>query len=430
MPTSTTRDTRRGRGTGRRVVLPGGTLLTGDAANRYGRSSSSAPESPATPPYNPANPIATSKVRRYTGRKTLGVNPVDIATADAYSEKNRQRAEQAARNRARSEALRAVQGSISAVEGVYSDLVSRQKITNTDALGRTRATAARSGVLGSDFGNADITKTTEAGDRAIQVLENAKAEKVAAILAGVESDAEARAQAEIGRINETTEQRIAGLKDRADRATAQLKALAEAGGELEELTDREYNHLLEATGYTPEQLKNAFVLNTSKENILSGEVQGNKYIQVTQDPITKKIKSNVVDLGFDVPQGYSVQKLDNGQLVFYPSKIDPSKPIGSQILTYGVAGPGKGKTYKSGSFSYTDDDVGQANETLESVRGEDKYVYTPTYLGLLENWENAGGTAEDFFKKFNPIYYLNPYDASVPAYIRAKLPKVKTSREL
>lgn len=375
-------------------------------------------------------PILGSSVRRYTGKKKLGINPLDKATEDAYSEKNRQKQEQAARNRARQDALEAVRGSLSAIDSVYADLTSRQKITNTENLGRTRATAARSGVLGSDFGNADISKTTEAGNQAIIALENAKAERKAAILAGVESDAEARAAAEISRINETTEQRLAGLKDRADRATAQIKALAEAGGTLEELTDKEYNHLLESTGYTEQQLKDAFVLHTKKEDILHSAVNGNKYVQVTQDPITKKIKSNVIDLGFEVPQGYSPQKLDNGQLVFYPDKIDPSKPISSQILVYGGASESKSKKYKSGSYSYTDDDIGQANETLESVRGEDQYVYTPTYLGLLKNWETAGGTTEDFLKKFNPIYYLNPYDPTIPAFIKAKLPKPKTGRTL
>ncbi len=55
--------------------------------------------------------------------------------------------------------------------------------------------------------------------------------------------------------------------------------------------------------------------------------------------MTGKVTNESVDLGFTVPEGYTTSKLDDGSLVFYPSKgIDPTKSLDSQVLHYAPAG--------------------------------------------------------------------------------------------
>lgn len=317
----------------------------------------------------PAPTTPTPTVRRYTGIDPIENPGVSLDTVGTYVNSSGTKANGSPSQLAaiyggsptdwrvqapdeatiRAEAMDAVRGQLDSTNNVYADLASNREKVNTDNLGRTRAVAARSGTLDSDFGATELAKTKDVNAQADKAIQDERQLKLDTILGQVNEDVQKRVTDENTLATKNNEDRTAYLKDLGDRATAQIQALAQSGASVESLTDDEYNHLLSASGYTPDELKASFVLNKPKDTILHSEVVGSNYIQVSQDPITKKTKTDVIPLGVDIPQGYKVEKLDNGQLVFYPDKFDPTKSTASQIITYG-AGTGVDGAIK---FSFT-----------------------------------------------------------------------------
>jgi hypothetical protein len=319
----------------------GGTVS--DAPDRIGGIS----QKPGVPnadgsPYDPtkaaaaSNPIAASGVRRYTGAGVPGQSTADKATADYYASLNYAQPNEA---KIRGDAMAAVQAQIDSINNVYANLLQNERVAGTDRMGRTRSVNARSGTMGSDFGNTNLDKTTDVNNANLKALEEERGYKISQILTKVSADVGERVQKGKEEAQKNTESHLSYLKSLGERAVQQVKDLSSAGFTMDQLTDDEYNHLLEATGYTPEQLKAEFTLNKPKATVLHSETVGNKYIQVTKDPITGKVTTDTIDLGFSVPQGYKSEKLANGQLVFYPEKIDPNKPFKDQVMTYGNVDP-------------------------------------------------------------------------------------------
>jgi len=376
------------------------------------------------------NPIAASGVRRYTGTGSItGQTPAEKAAADYY-------ATGAGANRAvvdetamRNAALAAVQSQIDATNATYADLTNREIQTGEQRKGATRAVNARSGTLGQDFGNAEISRAQETTDKNVQAIGNQRNLVIQQILGKAASDADAKIANEKATVDKNNKEYQAFLQSSAENTTNQIKQFAAAGGKIEQLTDAEYNHFLESTGLTPEQMKNLVVLNQPKQDIIHSEVQGSKYVQVTQDPVTKKITTNTIDMGFQVPQGYKTEKVANGQVIFYPDKIDPTKPFKDQIYTYGVptgTGAGGAKTYTDGGFKYSQADVAQGNQILNEHRGTDGYVDPYVYQQMYNAWVNpgngqAGGTPQGFAKLYPPDKNVNPAsNAMFPAYLQNK----------
>ncbi len=326
------------------------------------QTGASAPTPPA-PAATSATPAATPTVRRYTGDAAPSTPGASIDVYGTYTGPGGIKANgtpsqlaaiyggspadyaYAAPDEAtiRANALNAVQGQLDATNNTYADLMTNRGVVDQNNLGKTRAVNARSGNLGSDFGAANEAATQKSNEQADKALADERDLKIQTILGQVNTDAEQKLKDQQALATKSAEARTTYLKDLGDRAQAQIKQLAQSGASLEDLSDSEYNHLVETTGYTPEQLKAEFVLNKPKQDILHSEVVGSNYIQVSQDPISKKTQTNVIPLGVDIPQGYKVEKLENGQLVFYPDKFDPSKSVASQIITYGAAtGPSDG----------------------------------------------------------------------------------------
>lgn len=271
-------------------------------------------------------------VRRYTGNNS---NASTSASDEFYNNLN-----VAAPNeqQIRSQMLSDVQGQIDAVNNIYAGLVTTENRAGVDRLGRTRSTSARSGTLGSDFGNADLAATDQYNAEKVQALRDEQASKIAGILDKVNTRADERLKADKDQYFKNAEAKLSYMKTKETDARADLKTLAETGVDLEKLSQQEYNALIEQTGYDDATLKAQFILNRPKADILDKQVVGSKYYQISKDPITGKVKSESFDLGFTPPQGYKPQQLDDGTLILVPEKIDPTKPISSQVLMYGKQG--------------------------------------------------------------------------------------------
>lgn len=111
-----------------------------------------------------------------------------------------------------------------------------------------------------------------------------------------------------------------------------------------------------------------------------------------------------------------------------------TKNTNSEIANRGKkSGSGAAKTYKSGTFSYTDADLssyanafknGGTSPTGQQYngRGSDNYVDPGMYLYNFNDWVSHGGLPKDFISKYPPKDYINPDDnATLPAYLRSSI---------
>lgn len=381
------------------------------------------------------NPIQTSGVRRYTGDAAPGVSAYDTAANDYFSNgagANRTAPDQAA---IRASALAAVSGQVDAINNTYANLISDERVAGVGRMGSTRASNARGGTLGGDFGNAALDKTSAYNEQRVQQLADEKNLKIQTILGGANKDAQDRINTEKADVDKNSQAYLNYVKESGDKASEQLKAFAGAGGQVDQLSDGEYNHFLKSTGMSPEQLKAMVTLNQPKDTILHSEVQGSNYIQVMKDPITGKVTTSSIDLGFKVPPEYTVEKLANGQLAFYPKKVDPNKPLSEQIMTYGPTTPIKGgtkaaKVFVDGGLKYTADDKATADAELNAARGKDGFVDPYVYKAGFEKWTAGGGTPQGFAKEFPPAKNINPASNSMlPTYLQnTTVKKTKAGR--
>lgn len=280
--------------------------------------------------------IAASSVRRYTGDVTASGGAYGAGAAAATQPGGIFDTAAPDEAKIRADAQTAVQAQVDSIKNTYAGILQQAAVTGQNDLGRTRATAARSGTLGSDFGNAELDTTQKNNDANAQAIAAERDQKITTLLGAADDRATAQIEADKNRAATNSENYLNFLKSNADQAKSDVKDMAAAGLTPDQLPQDKFNQLVDQTGYTPEQLQAEFVLNTPKDQVVSSFTQGNKYYVVTRNPLTGENKTSSVNLGFTVPTDYTTTKMDDGSLVFSPKNPDPTKPLKDQILTYGA----------------------------------------------------------------------------------------------
>lgn len=375
--------------------------------------------------------IANSTVRRYTGAATPGQSTYDTAAGSYFANTDKSQPDPAA---IRQQMLDNVQKQVDAIKNTSAGLIANAQVKGEDNLGKTRAISARSGNLGSDFGDAELKKTGEFNDAQIKALEDERDLKISGILDKVNTDAQARVDKQKETAAKNSEDYLSYLKTTQDTAKSNALGLAKSGADLTKLSDSDYNNLVDTTGMTPEQLKDFFILNKPEDKILTSGTVGNQYYSVSMDPTTGKKVTSTVTLPFAVPEGYTTQKLDDGTVIFVPSKLDPTKSLDSQILSYGIhpkpvtkTGSGSIKPVVSGSLKVSADEISQGVQMLNSSKGTDNFVDPTVYEQMYNAWLGKGGKPQDFISQFPPKQYVNPANNTLPTNLRSATAKKATS---
>lgn len=191
-----------------------------------------------------------------------------------------------------------MQTSIDAINAQYANLISQENVAGADRSGQTRAVNARSGLMGSDFGQAQTEKTTQFNKSQVQALESEKAAQINAVMMNIED----RASAEIKAKKDEALQRYqidSGEYQKAqEQARGDLEQLAKSGVALESLNPAQKAALFKQAGY---------------EDPNFGEIVYN----------AMKPKAQQID--------YKFEKLADGQGLFYG--IDPTT---GQLVTKNV----------------------------------------------------------------------------------------------
>jgi hypothetical protein len=135
---------------------------------------------------------------------------------------------------------------------------------------------------------------------------------------------------------------ISFLKENRDAARDDVVKLAKTGAikSLSELSDEDYQKLLDQTGYDEATAKHVFNANlpSKQKTDYTFKVEGNKLIAYGIDPATNQVDVIEKELADTVPPNYKTTITPDGTLIFTPDKIDPSKPIEEQVIMYGSEG--------------------------------------------------------------------------------------------
>lgn len=274
---------------------------------------------------------------------------------------------------------RLFQSQIDATNRMYDDILNQERLAGQGRLGTGRAIAARSGVLGSDFGEAQrqgIVGVNTAAERAVQ---NERAAKIGVILGEMRKAV----------ADEITEKRAA----RQQGAENYINWLASSQTRKQNNANKAAQAILDA-GLDPTQMDEAELTAIGQEAGLSVSDIISSYNQLKTANAAADLEARKTEAEIAKNQRFS---LSEGQGMYDAE----GNLIASRAKTYA---PGTGATAIPETISST------IRQTLEANRGSDNYTDTGKYLAEYQDFVNAGGTPEQFLKNFDPDIYINPND--------------------
>lgn len=276
---------------------------------------------------------------------------------------------------------RLFQSEIDATNRVYDDMLNQERLAGQGRLGTGRAIAARGGLLGSDFGEAQrqgIVSQNLGVERAVQ---NERSAKIGTIL-GTMRKAVA---------DEITEKRAA----RQQGAENYINWLASSQTRKQNNANKAAQAILDA-GLDPREMDEAELTAIGQDAGLSIADIISSYNQLKSANAAAELETRKTEAEIAKNQRFS---LSEGQGMYDAD--------GNLIAS-------RAKTYKpeTGSSAIPETISSTIRQTLESNRGSDNYTDTGKYLAEYQDFVNAGGTPEQFLKNFDPDIYINPSDPS------------------
>lgn len=79
--------------------------------------------------------------------------------------------------------------------------------------------------------------------------------------------------------------------------------------------------------------------------------------------------------------------------------------------------------FNSGGLRIDKAEIGQGSQMLAQSRGSDGFTNTDQYTQMYNHWVDQGGLPQDFLNQYDPDFYLNPDDPTIPSYIRSQMKK-------
>ena len=204
----------------------------------------------------------------------------------------------------REKTYKEIQGEVDAINAAYASIVSGVRREGEGLVGGARALSARSGTLGSDFGNAEMSRARGVVEENVAAKESEKAAKISAIFSKANTRANDLVEQQKKDAASNTEAYRTYLKGAKEDARNDVKALATSGVSLEDLTDDEYKKLIDQSGYTEPIFKAVYNANlpANQKREYHYEKVGNNLIAVSMNPVTKKLERE--SFAGAVPEGY------------------------------------------------------------------------------------------------------------------------------
>lgn len=399
---------------------------------------------PSTAPNTPSVPSTTgADTGSGTSAGTGLVNiPSGILSADEYQKQYGPKPvdEAAIREQVRS----AQQAQIDSVNAVYEDMLRGQGRVNDSNMGSTRAINARSGLLGSDFGNANMSNQASAGEQANKAILRERDVKISSILADIDSTVASKVAAQkaeaLGNAN--------AYKDYLDKAQTKaatwitnLGKSGETVDHLKETAPEQLKQILASSGMSETELMLAMnAARPPKEKIdWKTDVKGNHVIVYGTDPVTGQLQYHTQELPADAaanevkvvdgeiwsisPDGTGATKIGGpgkpaatkivGKVLYQQQQDGSWKPAvsGANNTPIRTTPTGNTITKKLTPAQQTQASKDNVIADIGAIRGSDNFLDTAKFAqirdGIKMNDPTLLGWFDSTFKKDE---YLNPND--------------------
>lgn len=286
----------------------------------------------------------------------------------------------------REQKLQEMQAAIDATNSMYADQLVRAKQVGAGRLGTTTAISARTGNLGSDFGNAQYNTQEQGNEDTYKSIENERLAKVNALLTQAKTDATTEIANKRAEFAKGLDSRLAYYQSadqrKSDNTAKAIKAVIAQG--------------LDPNNIDPTSLKSfATYYGIDPTDITAGYAEAKK----TYDQAL--IKANPA---FTLNAGDQRSQFNPKTGKYEVVSSAPFKPT--------VASTSKPNTNA------------QAEKLLDASRGNDGYANPDVYQ---QAYEAFPGTLKQFQLAFPPEKYVNPKNKTLPEYLR---PTVKTNSKI
>lgn len=373
------------------------------------------PAGASTAPTNPATPTTPSS----NNNLTLNAN----LTPDQYQQ---QYGPKPVDEGAIKESVRAEnQARIDAINGVYNNLVAGQEVTNQNNAGRTRAVDARSGLLGSDFGNAQAATTDALGQKAIGAINAERASKIDAVYQNIDALANqqiaAAKQEAVGKAD-AYQKYLTQAQTKAENSLTQLGASGTSYDTLKSENPQALQTLKDNTGLSDFEI--ALKLNASAPAAAKinwqNKIVGDNLVVYGVNPLTGKSEvhstplpagtnPNTIHFSTDgtiwseSPDGKTATQIGGSPKVQTKTvnKNSYTSTDGGKTWTHtpGISGPtpgsgGTGGGGGSGKISKAEQSA--INQALSHAAGNDGFVSPQDYASAKQDWIARGGSATLF----------------------------------
>jgi hypothetical protein len=281
----------------------------------------------------PTMPAATPASTPAAPQPQAPANPV----ADYYTGLNRTAPTAEDEAMIRENTRKGMQAQIDAINAQYATLISNEaaqqdKLAQNSA-GQVRATSARSGLMGSDFGNAfmqnDAQNSARTKSAALAVLENEKNVKVQQILGNIEARASEEIKARKAEALGNQEKYVQYLAQTQEQARNDLKTLAQSGMSLDQLNPAQKEAILKQSGYEPgmaELIYNSFKPKPSQIDYKFEKLADGQGLFYGVDPLTGQLKTQHVKV--DVPDGFSMTIAPDGTPLIFNKTTGEARVAG------------------------------------------------------------------------------------------------------
>jgi len=257
------------------------------------------------------------------------------------------------------------QARIDAINQRYESIFAQERIAGEGRQGQTRSVNARSGTLGSDFGEQQMGKTTDYNKKVMDTYSQEKANEIAAVFDKFDQRANEEIQNKRTEYLSAFKDNLDYLKEKQGEARTDFETIAKSGllKSLDQLSDEDMNKLLTQTGYSKMTLESVF--NAAKPKAQQIDYKTEKLgdgsvLFYGQDPATGEMVTKKFD--FDVPANYDLKFATDGTPLLYNKATQELKVADG---------------FKQGQFSQ------DKNDAAMTLKGY-SYVKTPAERDALK----------------------------------------------
>lgn len=162
----------------------------------------------------------------------------------------------------RNDTLRSFQAEIDAQNSIFADKLARAKVTGANRIGSGNAINARRGLLGSDFGTANIDNINSGNEEIYGGIENERQAAVSKILTQARTDANKeiadKTAAKTAGLNDYVKYLSEGATRKTTNATTAAQLLLNNGTKIEDLKPEDLTALTGSYGISVNDLKSAY----------------------------------------------------------------------------------------------------------------------------------------------------------------------------